>query len=227
MERYACKLKDEIAMIESRQYNNIVEGVTISFKFELIPSDMKWLAFYSGELNNAAYYFSSFGNVNIDNKYQRLGTLGNSSSNTCQPWSYENRVKVAEKVQKLTTELEDTNLARSTNRNKKVLELIKTEKSSQEKIPILGKLIDKALAEPLHNTNNAWQYFNKQTLNLALNVSQIPKGINDITELHEDCPLLVYLNTIKYQLKCTLLYIKLKRWFQAGISTSFDFRFTG
>lgn len=105
--------------------------------------------------------------------------------------------------------------------------MIKEEKSRQERIPVLGKLVDKALAEPLHNTNNAWQYFHKQLLNLAFDVSSIPKGVHDVDELPVNCPLLLYLNTIKDQIKCNLLYIKLRRWFQSGVSKSLDYRFTG
>ena len=42
------------------------------FKFELIPSDIKWMSSHSRELNNCTTYFSPFANVNQTNK----GTLG-------------------------------------------------------------------------------------------------------------------------------------------------------
>ena len=42
------------------------------FKFELIPSDIKWTSSHSRELNNCTTYFSPFANVNQTNK----GTLG-------------------------------------------------------------------------------------------------------------------------------------------------------
>jgi hypothetical protein len=105
--------------------------------------------------------------------------------------------------------------------------LIRSEKSRQERVPILGNLVDNALAEPLHNTNNAWQYFNKHLMKLALDVSNIPKNIQNVNEFSEDCPFLHYLNAIKQKVKCNLLYIKIKRWFQTGYAKPFDYRFTG
>ena len=226
MVRYATDLFNAISVLESKQYTDVVDDVTISFTFELVPADMKWLAFYSGELNNAAYYFSSFGNVNDDTKKIVGGSLGFSPSDTWKPWSYTHRLDVANKVVKLNNSLENSKLAASTKRNK-VLTLIRNEKSRQERVPILGKLVDNGLAEPLHNTNNAWQYFNKQLMTLILDASSIPKNTKDINELTEDCPFLLYLHTLKGQVKCNLLYLKTKRWFQSERSRPFDYRFTG
>jgi hypothetical protein len=58
-------------------------------------------------------------------------------------------------------------------------------------------------------------------------LSNIPKGIHDITDLKEDCPLVLYLNALKTKVKCNLLYIKIKRWFQNDSSKPFEYRFTG
>ena len=60
-------------------------------------------------------------------------------------------------------------------------------------------MIDKCLAEPLHLTNNAWQFFNKQALTLVKDVS---KGASNVTDLPDDCPFVIYLNSIKYEVKC-------------------------
>ncbi len=54
MKRYASKIASEIQVIESREYS--VKGCTVTFSFELVPADMKWLASFSGELTNSAYY---------------------------------------------------------------------------------------------------------------------------------------------------------------------------
>ena len=59
---------------------------------------MKWLSFMPGELNNAAYYFSPFGNVNEENKSTTNGSLGNGPACTWNPWNYEKRIKTAECV---------------------------------------------------------------------------------------------------------------------------------
>ena len=45
-----------------------VDDIDVKFYFDLIPSDMKWIAFFSGELNNAATFFSTFGNVSTTGK---------------------------------------------------------------------------------------------------------------------------------------------------------------
>lgn len=147
MVRFANDLINTITEIESKVYKDIVEDVNITFKFDLIPSDMKWIAFFAGELNNAAHYFSTFANVNADNKDIVGGTLGNSESDTWQPWNYEHRLEVASKIIDLTETLSHKPITEDTKR-KKILQTIRDEKSRQEKIPILGKLVDKCLAEP-------------------------------------------------------------------------------
>ena len=61
---YTRQLKAEIEEIEKKCY--MVAGKKATFKFDLVPSDMKFLAFVNGELNNAAKYFSSFATVSKD-----------------------------------------------------------------------------------------------------------------------------------------------------------------
>ena len=52
-----CKLlADNCAAIEQCTYN--VGDVQVKFSFDLLPSDMKFLAFVNGELSNSANYFS-------------------------------------------------------------------------------------------------------------------------------------------------------------------------
>lgn len=96
MMQYARKLVHDIAYIESHPIN--ISSFNCKFTVELVPSDMKWLSAMSGEINNAAYYFSPFGNVNQDNKATPNGTLGEHQSCTWHPWDYEERVKVVKKV---------------------------------------------------------------------------------------------------------------------------------
>ena len=61
MIEYGKLLRKEMEMIEKKSY--LIEGISISFSLELLPADMKWLAFISGELTNSATYFSLFANV--------------------------------------------------------------------------------------------------------------------------------------------------------------------
>ena len=52
--------------------------------------------------------------------------------------------------------------------NTKGKHLLKGKGSRQEKEPILGRLVDLGMAEPLHNANNAWAYMHCQILEIAL-----------------------------------------------------------
>ena len=58
---FAKQLLSDIVRIESKTY--LLNDREVTFCFELVPSDMKFLAFHNGELSNAATYFSSFANV--------------------------------------------------------------------------------------------------------------------------------------------------------------------
>lgn len=136
-------------------------------KFVLVPSDIKWLATFSGELTNAAYYFSTFANVNSDNKYKVNGSIGYEENSTWQPWQYAERISVATAVQEKKEELSRTKLAESTKRNK-VLEFIRDKKSRQEFKPLMNELVDSAFSEPLRCANNACQQLYLCLLNQAV-----------------------------------------------------------
>ena len=153
------------------------------------------------------------------------GTLGPGSTNTWQPWDYNQRLSVAKDVQKFSQNLEHSPITEKTKRTK-LTNFIRSKKSRQQFEPVLGQLVDKAIAEPLHNMNNAWQFFNINLLNLVLDMSQISDVINSINDLASNCPFLLYLKAIKVA-NCNLLYKKLKKWFALNRKTSFEFRFTG
>ena len=63
MKAYTCQLSKEMVQIEGKSLTTTPKWNQIGLKFELIPSDMKWMASHSGELNNCATYFSSLANV--------------------------------------------------------------------------------------------------------------------------------------------------------------------
>ncbi|CAB3998547.1 Hypothetical predicted protein [Paramuricea clavata] len=50
MVQYAKDIRKDIESIEKKSY--FIEGENVTFSFELIPADMRWLAFISGELPN-------------------------------------------------------------------------------------------------------------------------------------------------------------------------------
>ena len=61
VKQFTQQLSSNIEAIEKKTYT--VSEKQVTFTFELLPSDMKFLTFLNGELNNAATYFSSFANV--------------------------------------------------------------------------------------------------------------------------------------------------------------------
>ena len=54
----------------------MIQNQRVTFTFELLPADMKWLAFISGELPNSAKYFSSFADVSADDIQVMGATCG-------------------------------------------------------------------------------------------------------------------------------------------------------
>ena len=71
---FTKQLSSKIEEIENNTYT--VLGKQVTFSFELVPSDMKFLSFINGELNNAATYFSSFANVSKEDCMSLQGKFG-------------------------------------------------------------------------------------------------------------------------------------------------------
>ena len=76
---------------------------------------------------------------------------------------YKERLQVATKVKAKRKELGQTRLAKSTKRTK-LLDYIRSLNSHQEITPLLGPLVDKIFAEPLHSSNNACQQLHELML---------------------------------------------------------------
>ena len=105
MKSYTNHLTEEMEEVEGKQLTT-ERGKQVVFKFELIPSDMKWMSSHSGELNNCATYFSPFANVNQTSKRTIGGTIGDPEA-TWRPWDSTKRLVVAERVVKLKSKLRD------------------------------------------------------------------------------------------------------------------------
>lgn len=224
MKLYAKKLVSDIAYVESKNYN--VAGYPVQFKFTLVPSDMKWLATFAGELSNAAHYFSSFANVHVGNKDTVNGAIGEGREFTWQPWNYNDRLAVAARVKAKQNELDATRLAPSTKRSK-LTQFIKDQKSRQESEPIIAHLVDYAFAEPLHNSNNAWQYINSLLLEEAVSRSNISVAGCDVSALPDKTPLKKFVLSVKNDVGATRLYKKIIKWLKEGRKKKFEYRFTG
>lgn len=91
MKGYTKHLTQEMEKLENNTCTT-PKANQVKFRFKLIPSDMKWISTFSGELNNAATDFSPFANVNQTNK----NTIGGNHT-TWQPWSYNERLKIPKK----------------------------------------------------------------------------------------------------------------------------------
>ena len=150
-----------------------INGLHVSFYFEELPNDMKILAMLAGELSNSVTFFSTSANVSTKDCTDFWGTFGTSPSCKWKPWQYASRLKDAKAVDSFKASLDGKPLSTKHKRSK-VTDFIALQKSHQEYIPLVGKLIDKAHVEPLHLKNNAWGYFFKVLLKEAVAKSYIP-----------------------------------------------------
>lgn len=123
-------------------------------------------------------------------------------------------------------ELDATHLAPSTKRSK-LTQIIKDQKSRQECEPIIGHLVDFAVAEPLHNSNNAWQYIHGLLLEEAVSRSDIPLAGCDVSTLPNETPLKKFMLSVKNEVGASRLYKKLNKWLKEGRKKKFEYRFTG
>ena len=226
MIKYATQIRGEIALIESKQYQIQGHDIAIKFKFELVPSDMKWLATFSGELSNSATYPSSFANVKQDDLNNVKGTFGEESTCTWKPWSYVQRVKVA----KLVDNYKQTTVVNRPLKQQRnlVTKFIAGKHSRQEFEPLLGPVVDKAKCEPLHLGNNCWQQWNKEVMTIALTRTNPGASIVTVYQLPFDCCFRKYLRAVRNKVKSHKLYKKIVKWFREKRKEKpFECRFTG
>ena len=226
LKKYTEHLTKEMDEIEGKCWKT-ERGYEVSFKLKLVPADQKWVASMSGELNNAATYFSSFANVNQDNKGTMGGSIGEHSNATWKPWNYDDRMKTVKKVEKFKKKLKDP-VKKERN---KVTAFISKERSRQEYAPALGKYVDCVKAEPLHNTNNAWQHFFTFMLAIAMQYTDpnVLKAVTAFTELTSSVPIVKFMYCIRNVVKCGRLFKSFTRWFREKRKNkiSFSYRFTG
>ena len=108
-----CK---EIAEIEGKLFE--IEGLHVSFKFAELPNEMKMLAMLGGELSNGAKYFSSFADVSKDNCTALNGTFAIDKKSIWNPRKYEDRIKIANEVEKFKKSLSEKQLKEKQFRSK-------------------------------------------------------------------------------------------------------------
>ena len=121
----------------------------MEFSLTELPNDMKMLSFLLGELSNAATYFTTFANVNLDNYRDYEKTFGKDWI----PFSYDKRISDSKKVAQFKSDLDKTKNAKVTKRAK-VTKFIAGLKSRQEEEPLIKHFVSNAKCEPLHLKNN-------------------------------------------------------------------------
>ena len=205
-----------------------INGIHVTFKFKELPNDMKMLAMLGGELSNAATYFSSFANICQHDLTDLNGKFGYDPTCKWKPWSFKERIRVANSVENFKKSLEKKKISMKTKRSK-VTEFIAGKKSRQEFPPLLGELIDNAHVEPLHLKNNAWQYFFKTLLKEALGKSELLRAISTFADVPTSSVFYKVIHSLQYEVKAKRLAKKVKKWFDEtqGKQADLQYRFTG
>ena len=225
VEQFTLQLTSKIEAIEKKTYT--VSEKQVTFTFELVPSDMKFLAFLNGELNNAATYFSSFANVSKEDCVTLNGKFGLMNDCKWKPWPYKDRLNIAKQVESFKAKL-PSSLAASTKRTK-ITKFIASNKSRQEFQPLIGKLCDKEVVEPLHLKNNGVQHLHTMLLNLAISSSNLPQKISSLSDLSPACAMSRYMKALECDVKAGRLKKQLGKWMLEDRSKDKDFsyRLTG
>ncbi len=227
--RFVVKLSQDIIAIEQKTFSISVDDelCVVSFSFEMFPNDMKYIAFLSGELSISATYFSPFANVMKSEICDTQSIFGTDSSQKWRPWTYEERVKVAEVVAKKKQELSFSSTKSKSHRNK-ITTFIAKKGSRSEFPPLLGKVIDRVKAEPLHLKNNAWQQWHALILKYAVARSDLG-GCESVYDTPASSCFRQYYEALKSVLKATRLAKKVRKWFCDGRLNNKDlsYRFTG
>lgn len=76
--RYVALLERKMTEIEENMFSVEIDGKEkfVSFPFELLPNDKKYLAFLGGELSISASYFSPFADINKSDIARTQGNFG-------------------------------------------------------------------------------------------------------------------------------------------------------
>lgn len=154
-------------------------------------------------------YFSSFGNASKNDYTDLQGSFGSDASCKWRPWSFQQRFKVAESVEKFKISLQGKPGSAKAKRSK-VTEFIARQKSSQEFTPLVGKLINNAYVEPLHLKNHAWQYFFKALLKESIGKSNVLPSKKKISDVPEDSCFAIVVTVLQYEVKAKRLATKSK-----------------
>ena len=189
---------------------------------------MKMLEFLAGELSNSATFFSTF--ADVDNKSvagNGNGTFGRKSSHTWKPWKYTHRLKVAKEVEKFKQTVSKKNVTEKTKRSN-ITAFIAKQRSRQEFIPLVEKMINQAHVEPLHLKNNACALAHRYLLKLAVSTSNLT-NISSFKQVSPNTPFFKYIEALRGKCKLSRLAKRVIRWYDdnGNGGKDFEYRFTG
>ena len=231
--RYISFMLSQLKTLENEVYTVTVPGKEyfIEFKVELLPNDMKMLAFLKGELTNAAYFFTTFANVNKDDTNDISKKFSLKGDFAWKPFTYEKRIADAAKVASKKAELHKKNMKECMFRQNLTSFIGKSLKSRQEEIPLVGEYIDKAYCESLHLKNNVVKEMFLKVINITLSETILPKTLKSFYDLSEGNLFFNFIQSVKNGMNCNFLTKKIIAWFNenqnAKKQKDFAFRFRG
>ena len=228
--RYVLELLSQLKYLESEVFTVEMSGknIMVEFKVESLPNDLKMLAFLAGELTNAAFYFTTFANVNQNDANDINKQFNIDGSSEWEPFNYMKRIKDAAKVQNKKAEIAKKKI--KTGRTLLTTYISKELNSRQEEAPLIGKYVNLATCEPLHMKNNTVKELFMKVLNLVLLQSNVP-GAQSFSEIDPGNLFVEFINFVRKDMNCNYLAKKLITWFNENKINrkvkDFSFRFRG
>ena len=228
--RYILKLLSDIKFLESKVFNIDLGGQSYKVEFKLgeMPNDMKMLAFLAGELSNAAYYFSTFANVNKKDSNNYSKCIG-PNKDDWKLWDYDKRLQDSAKVSKKIKDLEKSKSNANTQRSNLTLYMSQVLESRQEEKPLVGEYINRAKCEPLHLKNNCVKELFMKVFKICLSQSNLQK-CKTYKEIPESSVIVKFLAFVKGEMGCNFLANKIITWYNESCGKTekeFSFRFRG
>ena len=210
--------------MESKVFEINVDGISIKveFRLKLVPNDMK-MCFISGELSNAAFYFSSFSSQMKTVMIFHVDLMANIK----KIGNHFHTKKDVQHVEKKKQQLAQKGLKKETIQNH-ITSFIRNLESRQEFVPPFGNYINTGKAEPLHLKNNVCKEMFFKILQVVMLMADIDHKVKSFHHISADIIFPVFVDSVKILMKCRKLSKKLIEWFNCeGRDAVFSFRFHG
>ena len=233
VQRYVQKLTSDLTYLENQTFTISIEEITyfVEFKVQSVPSDMKMLAFLGGELSNAAFYFTTFANVNKKDCNDVTKSFSLDGSKSWKAFDYEKRLSDAALAIAKKKELSTKAMTQSTRQSKLTAYISTDLKGRQDKVPLLGKYIDLASCELLHLKNNTVKEMFMKILKIVLYEASLSNEIKLFKEIPASSIFFIFVDFVKTEMNSNFLGKKIIAWFNENRLSKqereFGFRFRG